>query len=305
MQTAIRYGFAADIDKLNSKTAVSGMAASASGENSPYAGPIHLTVVGENISFHKRHLEKISTAKALQGGLYAGAAGFINLSYIAASKASGAVLFDINVYQTLFWNIVFEKIARNSDKAHFREDLSNIALDLREKGDLQPGSIRESFAAACKNAGTTLFKNLSEDTLPQWIEKDSRISPEGTWMHDSAAYAHIRSLVKGRAIGAVTLDITDRAACHHMGRYLDGDGAKIRLLYASNILNFLQPVIRKTDFIGRRISDRTQENAKANLYGWMERKGHIIECDNLERNTPLLVPAHIYKPQRPPVPAFS
>ncbi len=296
MHTAIHRGFADNIHILNDKTARICALPTESGPRQPYAGPIHVTVVGENVSFHKRHIEAVASKPALQGGLYAGAAGFINMSYIASSKSAAAFLFDINAYQTLFWNLVFEKVRRSAYADDFRKDFSNIAHDIRLAQKGHPSALRENFAAVCHGARTTLFKDLPEEKLSQWIEQESRTSPEGRWMHDQSLYTHIHKLALNNAIGAVTLDITNHAACAQVEKNLRDNSSSVRLLYASNILNFLQPVIRRTDFIGRSISDRTQQSTQANLYRWMERNGHIIECDNLERNTPLLVPASIFKP---------
>lgn len=296
MQTAIHRGFADAIDSLNEKTTALCALPDAGQRRYAYAGPIHMTIVGENPSFHKMHLEKVASNPALQGGVYAGAAGLVNLAYIAESKASAALLFDINAYQTLFWNLVFEKIKANACAGDFRKDFCNIAQDIHAAQKDYPATLRENFRAVCHGAGTTLFKDMSEERLGEWIRQDSRNSTEGRWLHDPSLYTHIRELVQENAIGAVTLDITNGAACKQVEKYLWQNGGCARLLYASNILNFLQPVIRRTDFIGRRISDRTQQNTKENLYGWMEENGHIIECDNLERNTPLLVPARIFKP---------
>lgn len=261
----------------------------------PYAGPIHLSVVGENLERHKMHLQKLSETPSLQGGLYAGAAGFVNLGYMAAAKSSAGLLFDINTYQTLFWNLVFERIARCPAPGAFRKELCAIIPDIDAAAlHAHKEPLRETFHRNCSYFHVSHFKGLASENLSHWIESSSENSPDGHWMHDPALYSHIRALVLGNAIGAITLDISSKKACNEVRDFLTERDISVRTLYVSNILNFMQSPVRKTDFIGRDVFVDSRRLAETNVYRWMERDGRIIECDNLERGTPLLIGADAF-----------
>ncbi|HEU4839180.1 MAG TPA: hypothetical protein VFS88_07205 [Micavibrio sp.] len=290
-------GFAENIDELSQKTKNHSKVEYIHGK-APYAGPIHLAVIGENLERHSMHLQTVSNTPSLQGGLYAGAAGFVNLSYMAAAKASAGLLFDINTYQTLFWNIVFDKVAKSSTPAAFRKNLSSIIPDIESaalRSFKEP--LRETFRRNCDYANGALFKGLPAGELSHWIMTPSR--PAGLWMHDPALYSHVRALVLNKAIGAITLDISSRKACDEVRKFLDGHDISVRTLYVSNILNFMQSPVRKTDFIGRDVLVDSRLRAEMNVYRWMEEDGRIIECDNLERGTPLLVAAKSFSHPSP------
>lgn len=290
-------GFAEKIDELSQKTKDHSKIDYTHGK-APYAGPIHLSVIGENLDRHRTHLRTVSNTPAFQGGLYAGAAGFVNLSYMAAAKASAGLLFDINTYQTLFWNVVFDKISKSPTPSAFRKHLSSIIPDMESaamRTFKEP--LREAFRRNCDRFSGALFKSLPAVDLARWIMTGSQTTPDGAWMHDPALYRHIRALVLNKAIGAITLDISSKKACDEVRNFLDGHDISVRTLYVSNILNFMQSPVRKTDFIGRDVLVDSRLRAEMNVYRWMEEDGRIIECDNLERGTPLLVAARSFNHQ--------
>lgn len=292
----IHQGFADDIHILNEKTsALSTVMDNAAGIKQSYATPIHLAVVAENLNLHKQHMASIAASPTLKGGVYAGAAGIVNLSYIANSKASSAILFDINVYQTIFWNLTIEKIAECKTAYAFRKRFETIAQDIEAAQRQYPRALRKRFNDECQNFETETFKGLSNEKLSRWIQTSSKNAPEGQWMHDENLYAHIHSLVKNNAIGAITLDITNNAACEHVEKYLLDKDTSVRLLYVSNIFGFMQAPFRRTDFVGRELSNSMEETARNNLRLWMEDDGRIIECDNLITNRPLITRVPIHK----------
>lgn len=296
--TFINEGFASQIEELDRKTSsLSTVFFNGPQENGSYAGPIHLAIVGENLVRHRNNMREISRNFSLQNALYAGAAGFVNLGYIACSKASGALFFDINAYQTLFWNLSIKKMAECERSIDFRNSLDQIGSDI-ELAALEkctPG-LRKNFKKECLPFGDSMFKDLLQEDLPKWVHYRSKGSPDGAWMHDENLYKHIHLLAKNQALGAITLDVTSAEACEEVRRYLDEWNMGIRLLYASNILNFMQSPVRTRDFIGRNVHGNMQGDARRNLLRWMEVGGYIIECDNLSRNTPLMT--HVPKPER-------
>lgn len=298
MTIDIKTGFADQAARLHEKTSLLSRVAGENGGLESYAGPVHMGVVGENIACHEDHMRTIASTPALKYGIHAGAAGFINLAYMAHSKAAAGLLFDINAYQTLFWNIVFEKIRACKTAKSFRESLLDIEDDIETVASERfSRTLRKVFQDKCDSNGGACIKGLPPPKLERWITSGSAEMPESAWMYDQIQYAHIRNMVLNNAIAAITLDITSRKACDQVKRFLDDSKAAIRLLYVSNILNFMEPQIRSTDFIGRPLKTDMQKAAKGNLFGWMEECGKIIECDNLEKVRPLMINSSSFKPK--------
>lgn len=294
----IHSGFANDIQQLNAATTpLSAIFDSASSRLRNYAGPIHVAVVGENLDMHNRHLARIDERPSLHGRIHAGAAGFINLAYMAHSRASGGLLFDINAYQKPFWDGVIDRLKHSADGSRFKKSLYSLGRDTLIKAEREMPSLSDHFQKACNAFDGNIFKMNPRRHLHVWIEQESVSSPDGAWMDDPRLYSHIHRLAKADAIGAITLDVTSSSACDQVAQYLEDRDEKVGLLYTSNILNFMQPVIRKTDFIGRDVSDDMQQRAKENLFAWLDEDSHVIECDNLTRNTPLLIGVGSYRPR--------
>jgi len=292
---SLHKNFAAGLSDLNLKTSGHSIITRADGTRQLYGGPIHVGVVAENTLRHTEYMDRVSKDASLMNGLHAGAAGFVNMGYIAHSRANAALLFDINAYQTLFWNIVIQKIADNEKAQDFRSALTTLPAEIEARAAKQfPLRLRELFHQSC-NAWKqgSIFKDPAQDDFQRWVNGRD-YSPDTKWMHDDVLYAHLHALAKNNAIGAVTLDITSTAACAAVKDYLKEHHTAARILYVSNILNFMQSPVRKTDFIGRDVSDTMRAAAEKNVYRWMEKNGHIIECDNLERNTPLFISAQSY-----------
>jgi len=297
----IHTHFTGGLAALNARTSALSHVTADALYNGPYAGPVHIGVIAENMELHKKNMEKIAGTPEFQGGIYAGAAGFVNMGYIAHSRASAALLFDINAYQSLFWNLVLGRIMENNDCRSFRQSIETLAPDMhRAASEKFSPCLRSLFRREADFFGGGLFKGRNNDGDLQLNHLLNASSPDGGWMHDDALYGHIRSLACAGAIGAVTLDIANSAACAEVARYLDDRGAKLRLLYVSNILNFMQHPVRHKDFIGRAVTAGTRARAQENLYGWMEEGGRIIECDNLVRNRPLMIEASSFVPRPAP-----
>lgn len=295
----IYSGFAKDLGTLNQSTSRQSTVWQY-GMKAPYAGPVHIAVVGENLLYHQQNIKKFIETQKLHEGVYAGAAGFINLSYAACSKASAVVLFDINAYQKMMWSEVFNRVSECKNAADFRFAILDIVSDIKTaEQKSQPLSLQDSFRRNCTNAGGSEIKAMSARQHEKWVLQSSVKTPDGLWMHNEKLYAHIRALVLENAIGSITLDISSKSACAEFKDYLQEKGALLRILYVSNILNFMESQVRSTDFIGRPLTSTTQNLARKNLYSWMEPDGKIIECDNLRHFRPLIISAEGFRPREP------
>lgn len=286
----IHSGFASDIAQLNNKTAtLSTVFNKRVQKHANYVGPIHVAVVGENISTHSTHLRTLATNASAHGEVHAGAAGFINLAYMAHSKAAAGILFDINAFQKPFWDVVIGRLKETEDGGVFRKELHSLEDEVLTSLSREPGSLRESFHAECEPFGGHIIKMSPVRAFTDWLKHTSAYTPEGQWMDNPKLYGHVHQMAKEDAIGAITLDIANTKACDEVGNYLDERDVGVGTLYISNILNFMQPLVRQRDFIGRQLADNTQETARTNVVQWLGGNGRVIECDNLERGTPLLL----------------
>jgi hypothetical protein len=93
----------------------------------PYFDDVHFEFVGEDWFSHEALRAQLARSPELQGRVYAGAAGENNLSLIAASKAPAAILFDINPFQTQFWNEFLTVLAACPEPEDFARAMQDFA----------------------------------------------------------------------------------------------------------------------------------------------------------------------------------
>ena len=217
----------------------------------PYVDPIHYKVIVESQSQHFAvaiHLSQLSSSKQNGNSVYMGAAGFLNLYYLSQIKPDAAVIYDINILQKHFWQMVFSKIKimpkseqlRNwflESEAEFELSLKQMFNDSSEgvytRNDLQSFHDMRSFY---RHEGYALDDYMMSRSL------------ETEWMtHDEEAYNYIRDMVLADKIGLLTLSITDAKSCLKFRKHLKAYGEKtdqdqdpqIDYLYVSNILDWV------------------------------------------------------------------
>lgn len=133
--------FASSFRNLNSRPADACAVAVPGGraylrEGKPYFDKIHLRPESEPWTAHKPIQRQLKKARHLHGRVYAGAAGEVNLNYIACSRAAGAVLTDINPLQTLFWQDLFDLIAACPERKDLARGLRGFAQGMYQKINL-------------------------------------------------------------------------------------------------------------------------------------------------------------------------
>ncbi len=280
-------GFAQGIDALN-RTLVSPQMRTL-GDGRGYAKPHHRQAEGAKASIHtglihafsfgedppEALLESLGKREDLQGSLYMGAAGFLNLALIAEAKPGAAILFDVNpVQRNPFWQTVLSILAREPTGERFMSRLIH-----------QTPSIQRQAAALHAEAGHHMLgAPLPDDAsvmqfmmytymgspLDQW--ECYRAQGFLRWVDDAAGYNHLRAMAQRNAIGVLTIDALDEAAWKQLADHLDtnpaGAPSRAKLVYMSNMLSFMgayyDPVFRNNPnvppFRARQIISGLMEN---------------------------------------------
>lgn len=278
-------------------------------------GSIHVKLIGENERHHHYRIQELESIPSHQDRIYAGIGGFINLSYIAASKARAGLLLDINPLQIAYWNRLIPLLSRHGTAAEFRNALIErqpaINDDLWALGKHSLEHNGRDFT----RGGRKFFINLEEKDFIAWVECTSETRPEGLWMHHDEFYSHLHEMARENALGAACLDLQNHAACMDFRAFLKNSARrcglpskqKVGFFYISNLLAFLSPD-RETDFIGRRTGPKAQNETQANLGILLNEDSIVVECDNWFHGRPLLLSAASYRkmagksPAVPPAP---
>jgi len=281
----IYKNFAKNISKANEEIVSDLMTATPLGraykkDDAPYVDDVHLfSTTGEDMEIHLSNEWKFHlNPKRFGGKIYMGAAGSLNLGFIAAAKPAAAILFDVNAAQTFFWNSCIKALAECDTPRNFisflKEENKSLSTKLAEKfakagGNSNPDRVAKGF----RDAGG----------LDEWVAQGiKRLHADRFWMH--FGYSHLHLMAKQGAIGAITLDVTDKKACLHLKRYLKEmhKDTKIDMLYISNIFNFLGG---NRDWSGRKLKDATPEKAKKNLQLLLADGAMIIHARPTEKLT--------------------
>ena len=262
-----------------------------------YIDSIHVEPVDED---DKKHLSLMhafnENLDRYGGGVYMGAAGLMNLGYIAAARPSAVILYDINVAQTVFWNDVIQALKNNPTVGGFIQFLKDERKTL-------PAKLKSIFNGASLIAripdlhtwemdGTHILNPVDiyrnscclDFHFDRTVEMHERflledLDPDKYWVRQG--YDHLHALAKNGAIGALTLDVLDENACRQLQHYLDTvkytriapdndtiapvekTGARVNKMYVSNIFYFLQG--KGVDFCERAIKGAAVDRARENL----------------------------------------
>ena len=290
-----------------------------------YAGVsgVHFRSVFEGEYEHLALLNKFKRRAAWRAPepfIYAGAAGLLNLSYIAATRPAAAILYDVNFVQKVFWDEVFKAMAEyetvNEFKAFLMEKCESAITERLagkfnwcakdEKNDgVCPPSIAGRLCVEGNSALRPDFNGSSYATTAKELLTlgEHSAGADSFWMRQG--YDHLHSLAKHDAIGAVTLDVNDQIACKQLKDYLEDPhvnalsfdsknavvqqeeigGAKIGLLYVSNLLDFIK---EGTDWTGRDLadSDASVETARENFKMLLSPKARVIGAWGYENWNP-------------------
>ena len=211
-----------------------------------------------------------------------GAAGVVNLSYIAAMRSDSAILFDINPHQKIFWGRFLKLIADHQNKVEFLEafEADQEALEQQIYAAVKGDRLRQRFS------DTVLWKpgKRSQSAMYNgWmpiVSPFQRPSPgELIWYADDEHYAYIHELAKSGNIGAMTLDLCDETSVLALADALDGQ--PVDTLYVSNIMRFFGD---NTDWTSREFKSDipSAQKAKHVLSNLLSEDSLIVSDTRLE-----------------------
>lgn len=230
-------------------------------DGTPSIKPAHGLPVGEGQEHHRRGVDFVIRhapydKRDKSGLVYMGAAGFINLGYIAKSRSSAAILFDINPTQRLLWAAVLDAL-RNSDT---REEFLTAFRRL-------PFTLEENIKGLNAQAGLSVHPILDDVNAVNVIRncyKELTFFPDGRpgyrpdfdlddfGLENESDFLHLKALAEQNAIGVLTMDIKDPFARIYLQRALVRATGKghVDVLYLSNILPYIARDGATEDFSG-------------------------------------------------------
>src|SRR5690606_38974871 len=148
------------------------------GEIRPYLDEVHWDINAESWYTQHNLRDKIAADPALQGRVYAGCAGNMNLDYAAASRAPAMVLYDINPLQTIFWHSLTTLMAEMPDNQTFAAALPDFAkglyyklaalYDPQELFNIHPPDDTRPYGNAEERESP--FRGMSYRRFNEWVE---------------------------------------------------------------------------------------------------------------------------------------
>ena len=252
MSQFLHTGFAAGLEALNhtptqdDMVILPGIGRAYARDNALgyYAASIHSNAVSVDSEPHTELLRALEKKNGFgRGSIYMGCAGFLNLSYIAATRPAGAVLFDINPLQTLFWKRVIGGLAQSRSFHSFRKYMQNLGPLL--EGDVIKGcgSVALSSQAIVPvptqalTRGPRVFGLFRECAVTDSFEWWAANTPEWRWCGTDYQYLH--HMAASSALGALTLDLKDDAAWVQLGDHLRDCERHVQFMYESNTRHFI------------------------------------------------------------------
>lgn len=214
-------------------------------DGQPYADLLHFKNIHEPAYAHSFNLKKVRERQNhFSDKAYLGAGGIINLSYIAASQSACGIMYDINPFQRVLWEEVFNLLAECSTPVTFIDNIRHIEEQLRKRIEHANETIRFSNS----NSITYTFDKLASDGFSDRLFrrhggiKEWLLNPAGqdhNWLQGN--YAHLHDLAKRKALAAITLDILDPHSCHEFSKHMkqEVNGFKVGMIYISSIADFL------------------------------------------------------------------
>ncbi|MAZ00206.1 MAG: hypothetical protein CMH32_06710 [Micavibrio sp.] len=227
----------------------------------PAIKPAHGLPVGEGQEHHRRGMDFVirhtpDDKRDKNGLVYMGAAGFINLGYIAKSRAGAAILFDINPTQRLLWGTVLDALRKSDTREEFLTAFRRL-----------PFTLEENIKALNAQAGFSVHPILDDVNAVNVIRncyKELTSFPDGRpgcrsdfdlddfGLENESDFWHLKALAEQNAIGVLTMDIKDPFARIYLQRALvqvTGRG-QVDVLYLSNILPYIARDGATEDFSG-------------------------------------------------------
>ncbi|MBU0800520.1 MAG: hypothetical protein KKA05_05890, partial [Alphaproteobacteria bacterium] len=199
------------------------------GKTKLYLDEIHFDIHDE--SWYSQHAlrDRIAADEAMQGRVYAGCAGMMNLDYAAALRAPAMVLFDINPLQALFWQELTPVLAATPDARDLAVQTLDFTKGLYYKIEALHGreNLRNMYppvvpagrydAGAEDNERCSPFRGMSYRRVAEWVDYRLHcVDADKNWLGNPVRYRHIHELAKHNAIAALTLDVRDRVACRQV-----------------------------------------------------------------------------------------
>ena len=270
--------------------------------NGLYADKIHTFPIDENFRCLGQKIQPT-------GGLYLGTGGLLNLKYLSQAKASHGILFDINPFQTIFWNVVIGSIRNNESYDAFKLSLNYSEIFTRKI--IQRKLQRQSFSSA--GSYTEKFDcNLNVSLLRRGFSHHSfcisSCLSDVNFHEDD--YKHIRKMACDKKLSTLTLDMFDEASWVQLFKVLEAHHEENKdtpsipnFVYVSSIFNFLHT---QKDWTGKSLEnisapsfvmgDRTVILDNRTLYEPEEFLNHVLrekeKCQKLQPNHQVSVPAY-------------
>jgi hypothetical protein len=148
----------------------------------PYFDYVHFPKVSESWATHERLQSHYRSNTNLHHRVWAGAAGEMNLSYMAVTKAPAAILYDINPFQALFWQGFFRLLADCPDADMFaleaRQFLKDFYFSLRDQFNLE--AIQKEYDGPPKSYGRGTEIGFLSATENNGLNSGRMISSFGT-----------------------------------------------------------------------------------------------------------------------------
>ena len=202
------------------------------GSSKFYAGKIHIAPIGEY-----NHPEALKYMEAHAAGnrptLYMGAGGFINMSYIAATKPKAALLFDVNPLQMLFWNEVIDIIKQNEDVAGFLHSMRSIEHRMNYVIREQLGHVYFRGRGLYTGPDRADYNPLRETTPEFYFLESMNPVRDEDWWKKQDYYDHLHQMAKADAIGAITMDLFHTPSWQQLEQALP---VRADIAYITNIM---------------------------------------------------------------------
>ena len=284
---------------------------------------IHFCSVGERMQTHldlQVEFKKEAEGDGSKPLVYAGAAGLLNFSYMAAAKPAAALLYDINFMQKVFWDEALKGLAECGTVEEYKEflaDKTRKSIRERIKGNFNERAgflnLFNLFSEPSEGIpyldgrvnDVASFRHV-EGSVKRWLSPGERPEhADRTWLEEG--YDHLHNMAKNNAIGAVTIDVNDVPACEQLKAYLDqvrytpvtlsdkgevvadgppAQGAAVDVLYISNLFGFISA---GTDWTRRNLknNDVSPENAWNNIRSLLSEDARVIDWQGfVDKNGP-------------------
>lgn len=222
-----------------------------------YADKIHIFPFGEKLRF-EGDLEP--NGETNEPRLYMGTAGLLNFGHIRAMRPSHVIFFDVNPFQTIFWNVVIDGVRSNEKYKDFcamlnyAEVMTAKVVERRLKG--HEYSARGSWTQILSHDDGV---SLSRKSFARCAASFSSFLDQIKFSEDD--YAFLRTLAAEGAIGTLTLDLFDEQGWAQLGTALRDMNARDNFmpayadaLYISSVLRFVDT---QSDWTGRKMTGMT------------------------------------------------